>query len=39
MATRVIANKLVGVLHACLRDRTFYDEGRAWSPGLQQSAA
>jgi hypothetical protein len=39
MATRVIANKLVGVLHACLRDRTFYDEGRAWSPGLQQRVA
>jgi hypothetical protein len=39
MATRVIANKLVGALHACLRDRTFYDEGRAWSPGLQQSVA
>jgi len=39
MATRVIANKLVGMLHACLRDRTLYDEARAWSGGLSQCAA
>lgn len=39
MATRVIANKLVGMLHACLRDRSRYEEGRAWFDGLSQSAA
>lgn len=39
MATRVIANKLVGMLHACLRDRALYDEARAWSHGLSQCAA
>lgn len=38
-ATRVIANRLVGMLHACLRDRTLYDEQRAWSPHIAQSAA
>ncbi len=38
-ATRVIANKLVGLLHACLRDRTRYEEQRAWSMALTQSAA
>ncbi len=38
-ATRVVANKLVGVLHACLRDRTLYDEQRAWSNHLTQCAA
>ena len=39
MATRVIANKLVGMLHACLRDRTNYDEQRAWSANLNEAAA
>ena len=39
MATRAIANKLVGVLHACLRDRTPYQEARAWPGGLSQYAA
>lgn len=39
MATRVIANRLVGMLHACLRDHTAYDEARAWHRELQQSAA
>jgi transposase/transposase IS116/IS110/IS902 family protein len=39
MATRVIANKLVGMLHACLRDRTLYDEARAWSASFSQRAA
>lgn len=38
-ATRVIAKKLVGMLHACLRDRTFYDEARAWSAVFSQEAA
>jgi Transposase/Transposase IS116/IS110/IS902 family len=39
MATRAIANKLVGMLHACLRDRMPYAEARAWPNGLSQSAA
>jgi transposase len=39
MATRVIANRLVGMLHACLRDRTLYDEARAWSASFSQRAA
>ncbi len=39
MAARVIANKLVGILHACLRDRTLYDEERAWSRTIAQDAA
>ncbi len=38
-ATRVVANKLVGKLHACLRDRTLYDEQRAWSTDVNQCAA
>jgi Transposase/Transposase IS116/IS110/IS902 family len=38
-ATRVVANKLVGMLHACLRERTPYDEQRAWSTDLRQCAA
>ena len=38
-AIRVIAYKLVGKLHACLRDRTLYDEQRAWSTALTQCAA
>ncbi len=38
-AIRVIAYKLVGKLHACLRDRTLYDEQRAWSTDLSQCAA
>jgi len=39
MAARVIANRLVGMLHACLRDRTVYDEQRAWTARLTQHAA
>jgi transposase len=39
MATRVIANRLVGMLHACLRDRTPYDEQRAWSRTIAKYAA
>lgn len=38
-AIRVIAYKLVGKLHACLRDRTLFDEQRAWSTDLSQCAA
>jgi transposase/transposase IS116/IS110/IS902 family protein len=29
-ALRVVANKLVGILHACLRDRRLYDADIAW---------
>jgi hypothetical protein len=29
-ALRVVANKLVGILHACLRDRRLYDSEIAW---------
>lgn len=39
MAVRVIATKLVGLLHACLRDRTLYDEARAWPNALTERAA
>ncbi len=38
-AIRVVANKLVGMLHACLRDRCLYDEETAWRPRLTQEAA
>ncbi len=38
-AIRVVAYKLVGKLHACLRDRTLYDEQRAWSTELRERAA
>ena len=38
-ATRVVANKLVGKLHACLRDRTLYDEHKAWMTNINQCAA
>ena len=29
-ALRALGNRLVGYLHGCLRDRTTYDESRAW---------
>lgn len=29
-ALRALGNRLVGVLHGCLRHRTLYDEGTAW---------
>jgi hypothetical protein len=29
-ALRALANRLVGVLHGCLRSHTLYDEDRAW---------
>jgi len=38
-AVRVVANKLVGSLHACLRDRRPYEETRAWPLLAQVSAA
>jgi transposase len=38
MAVRVVANKLVGFLHACLRHRQAFNELAAWPP-LQRLAA
>ena len=29
-ALRALANRLVGILHGCLRHQTLYDENRAW---------
>ena len=29
-ALRAVANRLVGILHGCLRHHTLYDEHRAW---------
>ena len=29
-ALRAVANRLVGILHRCLRTRTLYDENQAW---------
>lgn len=29
-ALRQLANRLVGILHGCLRSRTLYDEATAW---------
>ncbi len=39
MAIRVVANKLVRILDACLRSHTLYDEQRAWSTTFSQAAA
>jgi hypothetical protein len=30
-ALRRLANRLVGILHGCLKTRTLYDEATAWS--------
>jgi hypothetical protein len=30
-ALRVVANRLVAILHGCLRHRTLYDETTAWA--------
>jgi hypothetical protein len=30
-ALRQLANRMVGILHACLEDGAFYDEATAWS--------
>ena len=30
-ALRALANRLVGILHGCLRHRTLYDEAKAWN--------
>ena len=40
-ALRRLANRLVGILHGCLKTRTLYDEATAWShrKNLPQSPA
>jgi hypothetical protein len=30
-ALRQLGNRLVGILHGCLKTRTVYDENRAWA--------
>ena len=37
-ALRALANRLVGILHGCLRHGTFYDEHTAWAHRQQQAA-
>jgi transposase len=37
-ALRRLANRLVGILHGCLKTRTSYDENTAWSHRQQQAA-
>jgi hypothetical protein len=38
-ALRQLANRLVGILHGCLKTRTRYDEATAWSHRSQALAA
>ena len=40
-ALRALANRLVGILHGCLRSHTLYDEHHAWhtEPDKLSSAA
>jgi hypothetical protein len=38
-ALRGLANRLVGILHGCLRHHSRYDEQRAWAHRTQQQAA
>jgi hypothetical protein len=33
-ALRQLANRLVGILHGCLKTGSLYDEGIAWAPHL-----
>ena len=37
-ALRALANRLVGILHGCLKHQTLYDEHTAWSHRTQQAA-
>ena len=41
-ALRQLANRLVGILHGCLKTRTLYDEATAWpqhaSPEIKTAA-
>jgi hypothetical protein len=38
-ALRQLANRLVGILHGCLKTRTLYDEATAWSHRAEKLAA
>src|SRR5674476_667377 len=38
-ALRQLGNRLVGILHGCLKTRTCYDEATAWDPHTQRVAA
>lgn len=38
-ALRALANRLVGILHGCLRHHTRYDEATAWHTGVDEAAA
>ena len=38
-ALRQLANRLVGILHGCLKTRTLYNEATAWSHHLNAAAA
>jgi transposase len=38
-ALRQLANRLVGILHGCLKTRTCYDEATAWSHRGEKAAA
>jgi transposase len=38
-ALRAVANRLVGILHGCLRHHTLYDEARAWHTEQLTAAA
>jgi hypothetical protein len=38
-ALHTLANRLVGILHGCLKTRTTYDESTAWSPRENKLAA
>ena len=37
-ALRQLANRLVGILHGCLKTRTCYDESTAWPEDLPAAA-
>jgi hypothetical protein len=38
-ALRQLSNRLVGILHGCLKTRTLYDEGKAWAHHSQDQQA
>jgi transposase len=38
-ALRQLANRLVGILHGCLKSRTVYDEATAWSHPVEKAVA
>jgi hypothetical protein len=38
-ALRQLGNRLVGILHGCLKTRTRYDEATAWNQHTQRVAA